>query len=217
MSLRMQRVKELLKREIGEVICRLLPVSEVGVIGVNDVDVASNLHTATVYVGVLGGDAQKKKAMEALEQNRGRIQGYLGKAVILKYTPHLKIIDRIIEAIGQCQSVCVAGHVRPDGDCIGSQIGLGLALRKLGKDVLCWNEDTVPQKYAFLDPNHLLQKPSGPRDFDLLICTDCASFENSSSASCKPPAGPSPRPSPTVSLPPSRPTPALSSIPPPSR
>jgi phosphoesterase RecJ-like protein len=90
---------------------------------------------------------------------------------------HPKIIDRIIEAIGQCQSVCVAGHVRPDGDCIGSQIGLGLALRKLGKDVLCWNEDTVPQKYAFLDPNHLLQKPSGPRDFDLLICTDCASFE----------------------------------------
>jgi len=98
MSLRMQRVKELLKREIGEVICRLLPVSEVGVIGVNDVDVASNLHTATVYVGVLGGDAQKKKAMEALEQNRGRIQGYLGKAVILKYTPHLRfVLDQSIE------------------------------------------------------------------------------------------------------------------------
>jgi len=88
-----------------------------------------------------------------------------------------KVIDRILEVIRESKTFCIVGHVRPDGDCIGSQIGLGLALRKLGKDVLCWNEDTVPQKYAFLDPNHLLQKPSGPRDFDLLICTDCASFE----------------------------------------
>jgi phosphoesterase RecJ-like protein len=90
---------------------------------------------------------------------------------------HPRIIDRIIETIGQSHSICVAGHVRPDGDCIGSQVGLSLALRKQGKDVTCWNEDAVPQKYAFLDPEHLVQKPSGPREFDLLICTDCASFE----------------------------------------
>jgi ribosome-binding factor A len=98
MSLRLQRVRELLKREIGEVICRLLPVNEVGLINVNDVDVAPNLHNATVYIGVLGGEAQKKRAMEALEENRKRIQGYLGKAVVLKYTPHLRfILDESVE------------------------------------------------------------------------------------------------------------------------
>jgi ribosome-binding factor A len=98
MSLRLQRVRELLKREIGEVICRLLPVNEVGLINVNDVDVAPNLHNATVYIGVLGGEAQKKRAMEALEQSRKRIQGYLGKAVVLKYTPHLRfVLDESVE------------------------------------------------------------------------------------------------------------------------
>ena len=98
MSLRLQRVKELLKREIGEVIRRQLPVSEVGLINVNDVDVAPNLHNATVYIGVLGGDSQKKRAMEALEENRGRIQGYLGKAVVLKYTPRLRfVLDDSVE------------------------------------------------------------------------------------------------------------------------
>ena len=98
MSLRLQRVRELLKREIGEVIRRQLPVDEVGLINVNDVDVAPNLHNATVFIGVLGGDAQKKRAMEALEQSRKRIQGYLGKAVVLKYTPHLRfVLDESVE------------------------------------------------------------------------------------------------------------------------
>jgi ribosome-binding factor A len=98
MSLRLQRVRELLKREIGEVIRRQLPVNEVGLINVNDVDVAPNLHNATVYIGVLGGEAQKKRAMVALEESRKRIQGYLGKAVVLKYTPRLRfVLDESVE------------------------------------------------------------------------------------------------------------------------
>jgi ribosome-binding factor A len=98
MSLRMERVRELLKREIGELIRRQLPVDQVGLINVNDVNVAANLHTATVYIGVLGGDAQKKRALEALELSRKRIQGLLGKAVVLKYTPHLRfVLDDSIE------------------------------------------------------------------------------------------------------------------------
>jgi ribosome-binding factor A len=98
MSLRLERVRELLKREIGEVIRRHLPVDEVGLINVNEVLVASNLHTATVYIGVLGGEAQKKRAMEALEQNRKRIQAFLGRAVILKYTPQLRfVLDESVE------------------------------------------------------------------------------------------------------------------------
>jgi ribosome-binding factor A len=98
MSLRLQRVRELLKREIGEVIRRQLPVNEVGLINVNDVDVAPNLHNATVYIGVLGGEAQKKRAMEALEQSRKRIQAYLGKAIVLKYTPQLRfVLDESVE------------------------------------------------------------------------------------------------------------------------
>jgi phosphoesterase RecJ-like protein len=90
---------------------------------------------------------------------------------------HPKIIDRILEMIRESRRICVAGHVRPDGDCIGSQLGLTLALREHGKDVTCWNEDTVPQKYAFLDRSHILRQPENGRKFDLVIATDCASFE----------------------------------------
>lgn len=89
--------------------------------------------------------------------------------------PH--IVRKIVDAIRSSHTVCVVGHVRPDGDCIGSQLGLGLALREAGKKVTIWNEDEMPGKLAFLDRDHLLQTPKSGQRFDCVIATDCASFE----------------------------------------
>jgi len=90
---------------------------------------------------------------------------------------HPKIIDRILEKIRESQTICVGGHLRPDGDCIGSQLALALALRRLGKEVVCWNEDPVPQKYKFLNADGLFQQPRRGFKFDCVIAIDCASFE----------------------------------------
>ena len=97
-SLRLQRVRELLKREIGEVIRREIPVGEAGLITVNDVTVTSDLQLATVYIGILGNAEQQKKGFALLNHHRKRIQGLVGKAVVLKYTPHLRfLMDESIE------------------------------------------------------------------------------------------------------------------------
>lgn len=90
---------------------------------------------------------------------------------------HPKIIDRILDGIRASETVCVAGHIRPDGDCIGSQLGLTLALRNEGKQVVCWNQDPLPQKLAFLDRAKLLTTPRPGRHFDCVIATDAASVE----------------------------------------
>ncbi len=90
---------------------------------------------------------------------------------------HPKIIDRILEAIRSSKTFCVVGHVRPDGDCVGSQLGLTLALKNQGKQVVCWNEDCMPQKYEFLDPDHLFERPKTGEEFDCVLATDAASFE----------------------------------------
>jgi len=98
MSLRLERVRELLKRELGEIIRRELPISEAGLITVNEVGVAPDLKSATVFVGVIGTPEQRKKAANLLEKESKRIQGLIGRAVVLKYTPHLKfVIDEAIE------------------------------------------------------------------------------------------------------------------------
>lgn len=91
-SLRLQRVRELLKREIGELIRREIPMSEAGVITVNDVSVTSDLHSAVVFVGIVGADEQKKRGIALLQRERKRLQGLVGRSVILKYTPQLKFV-----------------------------------------------------------------------------------------------------------------------------
>ena len=88
-----------------------------------------------------------------------------------------KIIDRILEIIREHKTFCIVGHIRPDGDCIGSQLGLALALRNEGKKVSVWNQDTIPLKYKFLVGDGLIEKPKRGEKFDCVIATDCASYE----------------------------------------
>ena len=87
--LRHQRVRELLKRKIGEVIRREIAVAEAGLITVTDVGISGDLKSATVFVGIIGNADQQRKGLEALKKERLRIQGLVGRAVVLKYTPRL--------------------------------------------------------------------------------------------------------------------------------
>ena len=90
----------------------------------------------------------------------------------------LKTIDRILKIIGESHSIVVCSHMRPDGDCIGSTLGLALALLDQRKEVTCWNQDPVPSKLRFLDPDQLIQSPRPiKRPFDCVISVDAASID----------------------------------------
>jgi len=110
-SLRMQRVGELLKRALGEVIRREFPVSEAGLVTVNDVDVAGDLHSALVFVSILGTSEQQKRGFGLLVRHRKRIQGLVARAVVLKYTPTIRFLmddsvvrgNRVLEIIADLE------------------------------------------------------------------------------------------------------------------
>jgi ribosome-binding factor A len=91
-SLRLQRVRELLKREIGEAVRREFHVSDAGLITVNDVDVAGDLKSAVVFVSILGSADQQKRGFQLLTEHRARIQSLVARSIILKYTPALKFV-----------------------------------------------------------------------------------------------------------------------------
>ena len=83
--------------------------------------------------------------------------------------------DEIGALLRSQQTFAVLSHVRPDGDALGSQLGLGLSLSKLGKTVMVRNEDGLLEKYSFLPGGEFLQTPlSEPQDFDVAIALDTA-------------------------------------------
>ena len=90
--LRHERVRELLRRAIGEAIRREFHVNDVGLITVNDVEVGGDLKSAVVFITILGNADQQKRGFSLLEQHRKRIQGLVGRSVILKYTPALRFV-----------------------------------------------------------------------------------------------------------------------------
>ncbi len=50
--------------------------------------------------------------------------------------------------------ILLTAHVRPDGDCIGSEIAMKRVLESLGKDVRIINPHRTPPTLAFLDPSN---------------------------------------------------------------
>jgi len=61
-----------------------------------------------------------------------------------------KALKKTADAIREGEEIVIFSHVLPDGDCLGSALGLGLALRELGKKVWLVNSDPVPGLYQFL-------------------------------------------------------------------
>lgn len=83
--------------------------------------------------------------------------------------------DQIGEVLRKHQRFVVLSHVRPDGDALGSELALGLSLKKLGKDVRVWNEEGMLEKYSFLPHADLVTKaPADPEEVDVVVALDTA-------------------------------------------
>lgn len=86
------------------------------------------------------------------------------------------IIGAIKERLEKSKNIVIASHVRPDGDAIGSLLGLGLALMDAGKSVQMVLADGVPASFRHLEGSELIvNKPSG--EHDTFITVDSAEFK----------------------------------------
>jgi len=97
-NLRQKRVRELLKRELGEIIRKNYSIDRYGLISVVDIEMGSDLRSARVFISVVGTKPQKQAAIRKLQKDRGAIQKAVGSKVILKYIPLIRfILDAAIE------------------------------------------------------------------------------------------------------------------------
>ncbi len=82
--------------------------------------------------------------------------------------------DEIIEKIREGKRFLVSSHVNPEGDAVGSLLGLTLALREMGKDVTPYLEDPVPEIYEFLPgADTVVHDLEGRGPFDCIFAVDC--------------------------------------------
>lgn len=86
MSQRLQRVDELLKREISTVIQKDFEWQG-QLVSVNGVEVTKDLREAKVWIGVLGGEVEP--VLEKLTRKHGMIQSKVMRRVKLRNTPVL--------------------------------------------------------------------------------------------------------------------------------
>jgi len=80
------------------------------------------------------------------------------------------------ELISRAERILVISHIRPDGDAVGSLLGLGLMLEELGKEVNLVLEDGVPKVFHHLTgADKVFRETAGI--YDLIIVVDCADIE----------------------------------------
>lgn len=84
--------------------------------------------------------------------------------------------EAVARVLRSARTVVFTVHQRPDGDALGSQLALGLALRTLGVKVWMANEDPVPERYAFMPGSRGIRTgiQGLPAKFDAAVVLECA-------------------------------------------
>jgi len=93
-------------------------------------------------------------------------------------------IQRIASEISNNTSFLITSHEGPDGDAIGSSLGLAAFLRKIGKDVCVHLQDPVPELYAFLPGADTVHRHIPARDFDVAFVLDVGELRRAGEEFC---------------------------------
>jgi len=87
----------------------------------------------------------------------------------------LSDLERIVQVVREGKRFLITSHENPDGDAIGSMLGLGLALEMAGKDVVFYNKDGIPRVLEFLSGSEKVNSSlnSIQASFDCTLIVDC--------------------------------------------
>ena len=90
-SHRIERVSELVKRTVSEIVLEL-NLTDCGFVTITGAEISPDLKDGRIFLSVIGSAGQKQHALDVLERQHGHIQHELAHRIVLKYTPRLKFI-----------------------------------------------------------------------------------------------------------------------------
>jgi phosphoesterase RecJ-like protein len=180
MTTRQERVGELIKREVSQIIQKDLRDPRIGFVTVTDAQVSRDLKHARVLVSFFGDPEKAKDCLFGLESARGYVRAQLAQKAELRAVPEIDFgldqsiegtakIDELLQSakaerpgelltkldeaarlIDTAETVVIVSHAGPDGDAVGSVVALGLGLASVGKAVTMACPDPVPELYSFV-------------------------------------------------------------------
>ncbi len=81
------------------------------------------------------------------------------------------------EAIAGAKSILLVSHITPDGDAVGSLLGMAGPLRGMGKDVTAAVDDGVPPELCFIPGSDAVTPTVEAGEYDLMITLDSSDIE----------------------------------------
>lgn len=105
-QLRVEKLQELIKQEISQMILQELKDPRIGFVTVTQVEVTGDLREAKVYVSIMGGDEQVKESWQGLQSSLGFIRREIGKRIRLRFTPEISFaLDKSLDYSAHIQEL----------------------------------------------------------------------------------------------------------------
>ena len=105
-QLRVEKVQEVMKQEISQIILRELKDPRIGFVTVTSVECTGDLREAKVYVSLMGNEAQVKACWSGLNSSLGFIRREIGKRIRLRVTPELSFaLDKSLDYSAHIQEL----------------------------------------------------------------------------------------------------------------
>ena len=130
MTQRTDRIDQLLRQEIGEILARDIQDPRIGFVTITDVETAPDLSTARVWVSVIGQPEEREQTLKALQRAMPFVRHELGKRLRLKRIPqfHLELDDtlergtRVLQLLNEIEEGRIDEDVPPVGESLPTPV-----------------------------------------------------------------------------------------------
>jgi len=117
---RIDRVSQVIREGISELLQRELKDPRLGFVTVTEVEIAKDLRTAKVFVSVFGTEEEWDATLTALESAKGFIRNWLRQHLTLRIVPALSFRpDRSMARAASIQSLLAELRAREPGSADG--------------------------------------------------------------------------------------------------
>lgn len=115
MTRRTDRMSDLVRAELSDLILREMKDPRIKLVSLTEVDVTSDLRRAVVRVSALGDEAQREAAVEALRHAKGFLRTELSHRLRTRVTPELVFeLDRGAEHSQKISDILEGLHGRDE-------------------------------------------------------------------------------------------------------